>query len=521
MLAALQQSEVVGQRSAENAALPKQAEEPAAPKITNNNEKKQHTPFDTSADPITVVLGPTKTAKQQIMPSSPPLQQPTPPTQRQSGKYRVMLCGTYPIGQSNGYSRVVYYIAKYLGRKEDIQLTIYGFQNYKQTAGMEQRNDIPSSVILHDALATEEPKRNGFGEKEIATYLRAHPQDMVIIFNDMVVTSALTNTIHTDLTPEERKQFLLVSYMDQVYPYQKRAHLDVLNKHFDAVIAFTPYWRETVRKLGLRKDMPCFVLPHGFDHELYFPVPRKVARMYYNIPDDAFVILQLNRNQPRKRIDHTVMAFAEVVARHYKQVEAEKQKPVTQQKKFRPLRLMIGTIMNGFWDVMEIFENELRMRDVPMEFGRPCLITLAKPQQMSDRDINILYNACDVGLNTCEGEGWGLCQSEHAAVGCPQIAPKIGGLQEFLNNNIAQLIEAKWSYYIDKQRDGIGGIAQVGDPNDYADAIWKYYSNPKLVEQHGQKSRKHILLNYRWETVVNHFHRVIQNIKMLVPRSLP
>src|SRR5210317_216462 len=82
------------------------------------------------------------------------------PVNNTTNKTRVMLCGTYPIGQSNGYSRVVYYISKYLGLKDDLQLTIYGFQNFKQTTT--NRNDIPSSVILHDALATENPKRNGF-----------------------------------------------------------------------------------------------------------------------------------------------------------------------------------------------------------------------------------------------------------------------------------------------------------------------------------------------------------------------
>jgi hypothetical protein len=94
------------------------------------------------------------------------------PSINASTKKRVMLCGTYPIGQSNGYSRVVYYISKFIGLKaaEDIQLTIYGFQNFKQTAST--RNDIPPNVILHDAMATEEPKRGGFGEKEIGFYLK-------------------------------------------------------------------------------------------------------------------------------------------------------------------------------------------------------------------------------------------------------------------------------------------------------------------------------------------------------------
>jgi len=89
-----------------------------------------------------------------------------------TGNKRILFCGTYPIGTSNGYSKVVYYISKFLGLKEDIDLTIYGFQNFNQTLGASIRNDIPSRVKLHDAFATEDPKRNGFGEKEIGDFIK-------------------------------------------------------------------------------------------------------------------------------------------------------------------------------------------------------------------------------------------------------------------------------------------------------------------------------------------------------------
>lgn len=417
------------------------------------------------------------------------------------GRLRVMICGTYPIGQSNGYSRVMYYIAKYLGRKEDIRLTIYGFQNYQQTAGSSQRSDIPPSVILHDALATENPKRQGFGEKEIIEYVAKNPQDMIIIFNDMVITSALTQNLVKNLPADVRKRFKLVSYMDQVYPYQKKQYIDILNENFDAVVAFTPYWESVVRGLGLKESIPTYYFPHGFDHELYYPIDRGIARLFFKIPKEAFVVLNLNRNQPRKRWDFTIMAWADVVARYVKG-----------GKGARTPILMIGTQIQGFWELLEIYEHELKKRGIDMEEGKQYIVAMPKPQQMSDRDINILYNACDIGLNTCEGEGFGLCQFEHAAVGCPQVCANIGGFKEFLHKGNSKLVEPKWNYYIDKQRDGIGGFAEVGDPKDFADAIWDYYQYPELVSIHGKVARREILTNYRWETMVNHFHRVIHTI---------
>ena len=44
--------------------------------------------------------------------------------------------------------------------------------------------------------------------------------------------------------------------------------------------------------------------------------------------------------------------------------------------------------------------------------------------EVSVENLNLLYNACDVGVNTAMGEGWGLVSFEHAATGAPQIIPR-------------------------------------------------------------------------------------------------
>jgi glycosyltransferase involved in cell wall biosynthesis len=45
-------------------------------------------------------------------------------------------------------------------------------------------------------------------------------------------------------------------------------------------------------------------------------------------------------------------------------------------------------------------------------------------------EINIIYNACDVGLHTSMGETWGVAAFEHAATGAPQILPAHDVLRE-------------------------------------------------------------------------------------------
>lgn len=426
----------------------------------------------------------------------------------ENGKKRIMLCGTYPIGTSNGYSKVVYYISKYLGQYDDIELTVYGFQNMANTNGAGIRNDIPPSVKIYDAMAHENPKRNGFGELEIGSYIKQNPQDIVIIFNDNIITSALTQTIINECGAF-KKNFKLVSYMDQVYPYQKKKYIELLNTYFDAIIAFTPYWENIARKLGIKDDMPMFHFPHGFDDRLYYPIPMDVARIFYGFDENAFMVLNLNRNQPRKRWDTTIIAWAEFVEMHY-QSNIKNNKVIKSNKHTkRPIKLIVGTVIDGYWDLMDVFENEIKFRDVPWEYAKDTIEGVKAPQQLSDRDINILYNSCDIGLNCAEGEGAGLCNIEGSALGRPQVVSNVGGVHEYFNNTFSTTIEPKINIYLDNKSNGIGGKAELTDPHDYACAFWKYFSNPELVEKHGKKARQYILTNYRWENMVRYCYNNI------------
>ena len=56
--------------------------------------------------------------------------------------------------------------------------------------------------------------------------------------------------------------------------------------------------------------------------------------------------------------------------------------------------------------------------------GRIILTTTsASPPSVSVEELNVIYNACDVGLNTCKGEGFGLVNFEHAACRVAQVVP--------------------------------------------------------------------------------------------------
>lgn len=47
------------------------------------------------------------------------------------------------------------------------------------------------------------------------------------------------------------------------------------------------------------------------------------------------------------------------------------------------------------------------------------LLTTTAPERphVSDEHLGLIYQACDVGVNTSAGEGWGLVAFEHGATG--------------------------------------------------------------------------------------------------------
>lgn len=400
----------------------------------------------------------------------------------------VVLCGTHP-SQYNGYSKVVFELALELVKYDDIKLYIFGFQNFYDKADHKTERKLPESVDVYDVYKMEEPKSKGFGESLIVDYVKRIDPDIVIIYNDLVVITSLLNKLKEIQNP----RFKLVPYIDLVYKNEKNNLIKNINEHVDGGILFTDYWRDVLQYQGFTKKT--HVLPHGFNKMKFYPIPKKISRKFFNISEDDFVIVNLNRNQPRKRWDICIMAFVKFMSK--------------KDHLNKPIKLMIATGMNGGWDLVDLMISECRKNNIEFDELKKHLILLQNPQQISDREINVMYNVGDIGINTCDGEGFGLCNFEQAGVGVPQIVPKIGGFRDFLSKQSALMVIPKWTYYCDHSRDFVAGEAEVCDVDDFVQALEFYYNNPKVREKHGVKARGNILENYSWEQMTNRLHDII------------
>jgi len=410
---------------------------------------------------------------------------------------KVVLCGTHPY-QFNGYSKVVYELSKALSENDDIELYIFGFQNFYKKADHEKERPLPKVKEIYDPHANEDPKVKGFGDTLIVDYVQKVKPDIVIVYNDLVVITSFINK----LKEIPNRDFKLVAYIDIVYKNEKNNMIRHINETVDAGIMFTEHWKEVIIQQGFTK--PLYVLEHGFNMETFYPIKKSVARKFFNINQDDFVIVNLNRNQPRKRWDICLMAFVKYVSTHRED----------------NIKLLIATNLNGGWDLVDVMISECRKYDMTLEELKKHLILIQNPQQVTDREINVLYNVADIGINTCDGEGFGLCNFEQAGVGIPQIVPKIGGFLDFLTNERSILIQPKWSYYTDHSRDFVSGEAEVCDVDDYVKAFEYYFKRRELVQSHGDLCRKHITENYGWDKISDKLHTTITELcKDLTPKE--
>lgn len=84
----------------------------------------------------------------------------------------------------------------------------------------------------------------------------------------------------------------------------------------DLSIFWTRFGLEEARAAGFTG--PAGVLPLGVDVDIYRPLDRAACRGLVEIPEamrDVFIVGNVNRNQPRKRLDLTIQYFAKFARR--------------------------------------------------------------------------------------------------------------------------------------------------------------------------------------------------------------
>ena len=303
-------------------------------------------------------------------------------------KPKLLWCGD--IAAKTGFARVTENVLPYLSKKFNIVVLAHNWWG-DPTPLQKKYKMYPSSNRFQTAP---------FGEDRIREVVQLEKPDLVFTINDMWIINEQYRRIQ-DFHKDKKFKFVGYAPMDS---YGWIGCLADTANDWDGVISYTQFGAYEFIQGGITK--PIAVVPHGVTPGQFFPMNKAEARRKLNIKEDIFVVFNGNRNQFRKRIDITIAAFAKFA----------KDKPDTQ------LYLHMGKKDQG-WDIMHLFDREMKRNKLDPNNRIILTADVDGPPSVELEMLNTIYNAADVGVNTCKGEGWGLVSFEQAACKVAQVVP--------------------------------------------------------------------------------------------------
>ena len=375
---------------------------------------------------------------------------------------RFLLVSTH-TDQMTGYSKVAHNLLKQLATLQPlIKVFHFGFQRAPMKLAKPFRA-IPDGIIQYDAALNEEPREEGFGFNKFKEYTEMINPDIVMIYNDALVINRFINALQ--IKEGEAPPFKIWVYLDQVYKNCAPPLVQGIEKVAERIFTFTDAWKSHLLTLLENKELPVMTLEHGIDKSIYRPLPpqeRVAIRNGMGIPANAKVFLNMNRNSERKRLDLSVMAFVELLRRD--------------PTKDYYLVIVTGARLEfgGTYDIQSMFMHELKRAGLEFEthMKRLVIVDTSPPNLLADEAVNHIYNACDVGLNTSNGEGYGLCQLEHLATGAPQVVVDVGDYRAFMDEETAVFVKPTEISYL-PARFGLGMYAESCSVTAFADGMEK------------------------------------------------
>jgi len=398
---------------------------------------------------------------------------------------RILFFATYPT-QPTGYGRIGNILSNALAAAgHDVHYL--GISHFKDSA---IERDVHPFIQLIDALAErKEGSSEMYGVDIICEKIAQIKPDLVFIYNDVIVINRILNEF---IRTKIEKNFKLCIYLDLVYTYQRLLYFQNIQAWADRIYVFSECWQRNLVALGL-SPTKIAILPHGFDTEVFQPRDTVECKALMGFAPDDFLILNSNRNAYRKAHDITIEAFLIFLLKYEynPRIKLFLNMLTESPQGYNLLELIEISCLNRGADYEKVVLNHIFIRNSNL--------------YLTDEKLNTLYNAADAGLNTCLGEGFGLCNLEHAALGKPQIVSQVGGLADIFTPAYATLIKPQCDLYLACLTEDHQGYIQVCAAEDFAAALEKYYLQKDLAQEHGRLARETLTKKYEWQIILEGF----------------
>lgn len=329
-----------------------------------------------------------------------------------------------------------------------------------------------------------------FGEERIREIVEREQPDIVCTLNDPWITGDQYRRIE-DLHKQGKFKFVGYLTMDS---YNWLGGIDPHINVWDAVIAFTEFGAYEFLKAGINR--PITVIPHGLDTGVFYPKDKKEARKELRLSEDIFICFNGQRNQPRKRIDITIAAFAQFAVG----------RPDAQ------LYLHMGLKDQG-WDAMGLFAREMRKNGLDPNNRIIMTTNTPQPPNVPVEMLNTIYSVADLGINTCSGGGWELVNFEHAACRVAQVVPGHTSTKEIFEG-YGELIRCD---HVDVDPN-YGREMPCPSVEHLVEILASLYEDREKLDQVAQSCYDRVTEDqFKWDNISDQFDGVFQEVLQAEP----
>jgi glycosyltransferase involved in cell wall biosynthesis len=394
--------------------------------------------------------------------------QPPDPQGPAKKKIRLLFYGDAP-SVATGFGKVSSNILPMLHNSGDYEIYCFGV-NYM---------GVPHPYPFQIYPMLPNPQGDPYGREKVQQIIPQMDFDIGFFLQDSFILTFLPNLIQQ--ARKRGKNFRTVVYfpIDGV-PWSE--WIEAMSSA-DACVTYTEWGRKQCINAYPQIGDHLSVIPHGISTKEFFPVPDEkrgeLRKFYFGPHADKFIIINVNRNQQRKDIPSTMLAFKDFIKECPKSV----------------LYLHCAEKDVG-WDLPRVAQNMGLTPGDNIIFPKNFNVNSGFPVSI----VNDLYNCADVCISAALGEGWGLSSVEAMATKTPCIFPDNTSLTEIFADGRGFLCRSgdtpNMQIVLPMDNEVIRPRININDMVKY---LKRLYEKPEIGRGVAEKAYQWVTNNLQWE----------------------
>lgn len=349
--------------------------------------------------------------------------------------------------------------------------------------------DIPVYPAMDTPIATTATDKDLLGRQRLANMMADYDFDILFVIQDAFNMLPLSDAIKAFKKAKPASKYVLYFPVDGEVP--REWITDVIDVA-DHPVVYTDFGKALIHShmpSGLERMA---VINHGTDCSVFRPFDtvsdrQKFRRDFFHVKDDeTFIVTNVNRNQPRKDLARSIMAFSKFVENGNE-----------------------NSVFYLHCDVQDVFGLDIPKflslnvsPDVQKKIMFPPYKSIRTNNGFPKEAMRGIYASSDLLISTSLGEGWGLATTEAMACETPVVVPDNTSNPEIvgLNQERGYLVKSGSNmseWYTQRFDNEI--MRPLTNIEDLVDKMAHVRNNREEAKEKAKKARAWLVENLSWD----------------------